>query len=213
MREPETDQPIGIQRIALELREGKVCKVDRFALGRTGVVKLWPAGLQLVVGEGLETTLAAATRIPYRGAPLQPAWSAVSSGGKPSPGPRRSERLIVLVDHDAMARARPQRRCVASAGPARDAPPFGSPETGRCRFQRPGHAGARVMSTENDDNDPFTEDVSDRVRKDAASRSMTSSRSCPRTSHFHAMPGGVDLASVNPSCRGCRVTQGRQAKA
>ena len=36
---------------------------------------------QLVVGEGLETTLAAATRIPYRGAPLQPAWSAVSSGG------------------------------------------------------------------------------------------------------------------------------------
>ena len=101
MRDPETDQPIGIQRIALELRDGKVCKVDRFALGRTGVVKLWPAGSQLVVGEGLETTLAAATRIPYRGAPLQPAWSAVSSGKLSTlpvlPG---VERLIVLVDHD-----------------------------------------------------------------------------------------------------------------
>ena len=34
-------------------------------LGRAGVVKLWPAGSQLVVGEGIETVLAAATRIPY----------------------------------------------------------------------------------------------------------------------------------------------------
>jgi hypothetical protein len=45
------------------------------------VVKLWPTGSTLVIGEGLETTLAAATRIPYRGAPLRPAWSAISSGG------------------------------------------------------------------------------------------------------------------------------------
>ena len=68
MRDPESDEPIGIQRIALELQEGRVCKIDRMALGRIGVVKLWPAGPTLVVGEGLETTLAAATRIPYRGA-------------------------------------------------------------------------------------------------------------------------------------------------
>ena len=101
MRDPESDQPIGIQRIALELREGQVCKVDRFALGRIGAVKLWPAGAQLVVGEGLETTLAAATRIPYRGAPLQPAWSAVSSGGLSRfPILAGVERLIILVDHD-----------------------------------------------------------------------------------------------------------------
>jgi DNA polymerase len=102
MCDPESDQPIGIQRIALELRAGRVCKIDRFALGRTGVIKLWPIGTQLVVGEGLETTLAAATRIPYRGAPLQPAWSAISSGGLSQlpviPG---VERLILLVDHDA----------------------------------------------------------------------------------------------------------------
>jgi hypothetical protein len=100
-RSPESDQPIGIQRIGLEPREGRVCRLDRIALGRIGVVKVWPAGSTLVVGEGLETTLAAATRIPYRGAPLQPAWSVVSSGGLSRfpviPG---VERLIILVDHD-----------------------------------------------------------------------------------------------------------------
>jgi hypothetical protein len=101
MRDPETDQPIGIQRIGLELQAGKVRKLDRFTLGRTGVVKLWPAGSTLVVGEGLETTLAAATRVPYRGAPLRPAWSVVSSGGlRRFPVLPDVERLIVLVDHD-----------------------------------------------------------------------------------------------------------------
>ena len=101
MRDAETDQPVGIQRIALELREGRVCKLDRFALGRLGAVRLWPAERQLVIGEGLETTLAAATRIPYRGAPLRPAWSAVSSG-KVSTFPVLPgvEQLIILVDHD-----------------------------------------------------------------------------------------------------------------
>jgi hypothetical protein len=102
MRDPENDQPTGIQRIALELHEGRVRKIDRFALGPIGAIKLWPAGSQLVVGEGLETTLAAATRIPYRGAPLRPAWSAVSSGGLSRfPAISGVERLIVLVDHDA----------------------------------------------------------------------------------------------------------------
>jgi hypothetical protein len=101
MRDPESNQPIGIQRIGLELREGKIHKLERMALGRIGVVKLWPAGSTLVVGEGLETTLAAATRIPYRGAPLQPAWSAISSGGLSRfPAIPGIERLIILVDHD-----------------------------------------------------------------------------------------------------------------
>ena len=79
MRDPLTDEPVGIQRIALEHRNGKIEKIERRMLGRAGVVKLWPAGAQLVVGEGLETVLAAATRIPYRGAPLHPAWAALSS--------------------------------------------------------------------------------------------------------------------------------------
>ena len=66
------------------------------------MVKLWPAGSQLVLGEGIETTLAGATRVSYRGGPLQPAWSAVSTNPLSKfpvlPG---VERLIILVDHDA----------------------------------------------------------------------------------------------------------------
>ncbi len=71
-------------------------------LGRAGVVKLWPAGSQLVVGEGLETVLAAATRIPYASAPLIPAWAALSSEKLATlpiiPG---VERLVLLIDNDA----------------------------------------------------------------------------------------------------------------
>src|SRR6185312_14047440 len=52
MRDPLSDEPVGIQRIALEHRDGKIEKVERRMLGRAGVVKLWPAGTQLVVGEG-----------------------------------------------------------------------------------------------------------------------------------------------------------------
>ncbi len=52
MRDPLTDEPVGIQRIALEHRDGKIEKIERRMLGRAGVVKLWPAGSTLVVGEG-----------------------------------------------------------------------------------------------------------------------------------------------------------------
>jgi hypothetical protein len=101
MRDPLTDEPVGIQRIALEQRDGKIEKLERRMLGRAGVVKLWPAGSQLVVGEGLETVLAAATRIPYCNAPLQPAWAALSSQKLSTlpviPG---VERLILLIDND-----------------------------------------------------------------------------------------------------------------
>ena len=70
MRDPVTDAPVGIHRIGLAQENGAISKIDRKALGRMGVVKLWPAGEQLVVGEGIETVLAAATRISYRGAML-----------------------------------------------------------------------------------------------------------------------------------------------
>jgi hypothetical protein len=73
------------------------------ALGRMGVVKLWPVngGRQLVVGEGIETVLAAATRIPFEGAPLTPAWSAVNSNGlKSFPAIDGVARLITLIDND-----------------------------------------------------------------------------------------------------------------
>jgi DNA polymerase len=101
MRDPLTDEPVGIQRVALEHLNGKIGKIERRMLGRAGVVKLWPPGAQLVVGEGLETALAAATRVLYHGAPLQPAWSAVSSGtlGKLPIVPGVAQ-LVILVDHD-----------------------------------------------------------------------------------------------------------------
>jgi DNA polymerase len=102
MRNPLTDAPCGIQRIALELRDGRIEKVDRRMLGHAGVVKIWPAGTQLVVGEGLETVLAAATRIPLADGTLTPAWAALSSTQlktlPPIPGVRR---LVLLVDNDS----------------------------------------------------------------------------------------------------------------
>jgi DNA polymerase len=110
MREPVSDVPVGIQRTGLELRGNRVCKIDRLALGRMGVIKLWPAGSRLVVGEGLETTLAAATRIPYGGTPLRPAWAAVSTNGmRKLPLIAGVEHLIILVDHDIEGQAAAKR--------------------------------------------------------------------------------------------------------
>jgi hypothetical protein len=97
-----TDAPVGIQRIALEVRDGRIEKIERRMLGPAGVVKLWPAGPTLVVGEGLETVLAAATRIPFEGTPLTPAWAALTKGGLVQlPVIDGVERLIVLVDNDS----------------------------------------------------------------------------------------------------------------
>ena len=103
MRDPVTDAPVGIQRIALERAAGgRIEKIDRRMLGRAGVVKLWPAASSLVVGEGLETVLAAATRIPYADGPLVPAWAALSSKQLAAlPIIDGVERLIVLVDNDS----------------------------------------------------------------------------------------------------------------
>ena len=101
MRDPLTDEERGIQRIALELRNGRVEKIERRMLGRAGVAKLWPAGSRLVVGEGLETVLAAATRLDDDGTPFTPAWATLSDTGMATlpviPG---VSELILLVDHD-----------------------------------------------------------------------------------------------------------------
>jgi DNA polymerase bacteriophage-type len=98
MRNATTDAPTGIHRIGLT---SDARKIDRHMLGCAGVVKLWPAGSQLVVGEGIETVLAAATRIPYRDAPLHPAWALLSAGLlERLPVLPGVERLIILVDHD-----------------------------------------------------------------------------------------------------------------
>jgi DNA polymerase I-like protein with 3'-5' exonuclease and polymerase domains len=98
-RDVRTNEFAGIHRIALTPDAGKI---DRRTLGRwptTRAIKLWPAGPSLVIGEGIETVLAAATRIPYRGAPLQPAWAMGGCMAK-LPVLPGIKRLILLVDND-----------------------------------------------------------------------------------------------------------------
>jgi hypothetical protein len=97
-----SDTPTGIQRIALT---PDARKIERRMMGQSGIVKLWSAGPTLVAGEGLETVLAAATRVRYRGAPLRPAWAATSAGSLSKlPVISGVERLIILLDHDDAGR-------------------------------------------------------------------------------------------------------------
>jgi hypothetical protein len=95
MRDALSDEPTGIHRIRLSPDVFMGGKVQRRALGKRSMVKLWPAGAELYVGEGIETVLAAAC-FGWR-----PAWSAVCAEGLSKlpvlPG---VERLVVLVDHD-----------------------------------------------------------------------------------------------------------------
>lgn len=111
VRDIATNAPMAIQRSALD-ELGR--KIDRWGLGPKmgGAIRLWPAaspvardGLDtcatLVVGEGLETVASAATRVPWRGAPLQPAWALVDRGNLAAfPIVDGVERLVILVDND-----------------------------------------------------------------------------------------------------------------
>jgi hypothetical protein len=98
-----TDEPQAIQRTALGA-DGR--KIDRRGLGPKtgGAIKLWPDAevtQGLVIGEGLETVAAAATRIEHKGTLLQPAWPVVDRGNLSNfallPG---IEALTILVDAD-----------------------------------------------------------------------------------------------------------------
>jgi DNA polymerase len=127
MRDAVTDTPVGVQRIALAVdHAGRVTKQGRRALGHKGVVKLWSAADdgRLTIGEGVETVLAAATRIPWR-VPLTPAWSAIDSGGLAKfPVIAGVAHLVVLVDHDdaGMAAARGSSQRWEAAGRRVDTP-------------------------------------------------------------------------------------------
>jgi hypothetical protein len=67
------------------------------------VIRLWPTvGERLVIGEGVETTLAAATRLTHRGRPLYPAWATGSAGNmRRLPVLDGVAQLIILVDNDS----------------------------------------------------------------------------------------------------------------
>jgi hypothetical protein len=104
-RDVETDTPAGIHRIALT--EDVLCaggKVQRRTLGAwpaPRAIKLWPARGQLFLGEGIETTLAAATRLHYHGALMRPAWAAGSANNiQKFPILPDVTQLTLLVDHD-----------------------------------------------------------------------------------------------------------------
>jgi Toprim domain len=120
MRDPLTGAPVGIQRTALRATNGRVDKLDRKMLGHSGVVQIWPATDRLVAAEGLETALSAATRLPYEGASLTPAWATLSSGKLATlPVLPNVSTLILLVDNDGngegqRAAAQVQRRWEAS---------------------------------------------------------------------------------------------------
>jgi DNA polymerase len=98
-RDVASDEFAGIHRIALTPDVFTGAKVQRRTLGSWSaprVIKLWPLGEQLFLGEGIETALAAATRLGMR-----PAWAAGSSGNlKKFPILTRT-RLTLLVDNDA----------------------------------------------------------------------------------------------------------------
>ena len=101
MRDPLTDAPVGIQRIALRENGGRIERIERKMLGQAGVVKFWPAGPTLIVGEGIETTLVSATRILVDGEPLVPAWAMVTKGGLAQfPVIDGVARFIALADND-----------------------------------------------------------------------------------------------------------------
>jgi DNA polymerase len=104
-RDVETDEPAGIHRIALT---SDAEKIDRRMLGRwvrPRAIKLWQATDRLYWGEGIETVLAAATRIEHRGARMQPAWAGGSSGSVAKlPIIAGVERLGLLVDPDDSGR-------------------------------------------------------------------------------------------------------------
>jgi DNA polymerase len=98
LRNVASDEPTGIQRIALK---PDASKIERRMLGTWGAVKLWPVNGQLIVGEGIETVLAAATRLSHKGNPLRPAWSALSRiGFNKLPIIAGVHQLVLLVDND-----------------------------------------------------------------------------------------------------------------
>src|SRR5262249_22283934 len=102
MSNPVTDEGVGIHRTFLDETGSKI---ERKMLGGSGIVRLWPDDAVeqgLVIGEGIETTLAAALKVELRGTRLQPAWATLTTANlAPFPVLPGVESLTILVDNDA----------------------------------------------------------------------------------------------------------------
>jgi hypothetical protein len=99
-------EPKAIHRTAISPQPERI---DRMSLGPTRgcvVIRLWPDGSVeqgLVLDEGIETTLAAATCIEHRGTLLCPAWAAGCVGHmRCFPVLPGIEALTLLVDNDPL---------------------------------------------------------------------------------------------------------------
>jgi phage/plasmid primase-like uncharacterized protein len=103
-RDIVTNEPTGVHRIALDA-SGKL--IGRMGLGRKqgSAIKFWDDSdvtIGLVVGEGVETVLAAAMHVRHSGTTLRPAWSLVDAGNlERFPILGGIEHLTVLADADA----------------------------------------------------------------------------------------------------------------
>jgi hypothetical protein len=123
LRDAITDEPTGIHRIALTSASKLI---GRKALGRKKgcAIKLWPdaeVSAGLVIGEGLESVLAAAVGVTHHGTFLRPAWACVDASNLEAfPVINGIEYLTVLADNDVsgvgQAAARACARCWADAG-------------------------------------------------------------------------------------------------
>lgn len=109
-----TGEVRGLHRRSIE--RGTPKKTMALGITHGAVIRLWPdedVGKDLVVGEGIETVLAAATRIRHRGSMLRPAWACTTAGLLEAlPVLAGVERLTILADHDASGTGqRAARRC------------------------------------------------------------------------------------------------------
>lgn len=97
-RDVRSDAPVAVQRTAIN-PDGAA---ERMTLGPNAraAIKLWPReGKTLTIGEGIETTLAAA--LYWKGRPLKPAWAVtVANNILYFPILNWVRRLIILVDND-----------------------------------------------------------------------------------------------------------------
>jgi CHC2 zinc finger/DNA polymerase family A/Toprim domain len=105
----DSDAFAGIHRIALTASAfAPGGTVERRMLGRwpgRRAIKLWPASRVLFVGEGVETVLAAATRLAHKGHPLRPAWAMASAGALARCGPIADvDCVVILADNDPTGR-------------------------------------------------------------------------------------------------------------